>query len=510
METKMEEIKWEQIKEINKGKVLTLSEAVVDDAYKNVARIGDNLYIKLSNIPFAISDQLEDVEDVNGESYGNLITALELSGLGETDKEFLYKEKGLGDIVLEKTRLIPLTVNEKVYVGLELTLQELEKRYFENEPEQFIAGKIRLQQLFDQKFDEYILKRKQQQLDAYKQRIETTSEVERREKIEEYLKSKLFDLSELSFQELKAINDFSFESLSEERKKEFLKKIKSNHNRLQQYSDEFLDLINVVVLPGMASAIRTDILAYLSTQELNEYYEAEKQAIEQGLFVRLFKTPLTEEDFKGKYGKTVQEKKEDINKRRTLLQRHLGGEILDQFLSVDLEDEESTIKFLGEETTKKSLRKAYSFGDEADELGVIRHNLAAKDIVNLAGPFEWSRFNLKSRIETVKTELLFEDSIINSFKASWLYTNAAIVEWYSKIQKENIELTEHRTENLAKQLKQVAKKMQSGEAENKDFAKLDKVTKGLNDAAGRQEMLNQRIVGIFDKKRRNELMKESE
>ncbi|MBI4919491.1 hypothetical protein HY837_06160 [archaeon] len=507
----MEEIKWEEIKGINKGRVLTLSEAVVNETYNNVARIGDNLYIKLSSIPFAVSDQLEDVEDVNGESYGNLITALELSGLGETDKDFLYKKKGIGDIVLEKTRLIPLTVNQKVYVGLELTLQELEKRYFENEPEQFIAGKIRLQQLLDQKFDEYILKRKQQQLDLYKEGLETTiSEVERREKIEEYLKSKLLSLKNFSFQELRAITDFSFETMNQERREDFLKKVKSNHNRLQQYSDEFLDLINVVVLGNVASDVRAVLLEYLSRQAPSEHNEAEKQAIEQGLFVRLFKTPLTEEEFEGKYGKTTQEKKEDINKRRTLFQRHLGKEILDQFLSIDLEDEETSLKFLGEESTKKSLRKAYSFGEEADELGVIRHNLSAQDIVGVESVFDYSKTLLSQRIAAVKTEVLFEDPEINSLKASWLYTNAAIVEWYTKIQKENLDLTEHKTENLAKQLKQVAKKMQSGEAAEKDFDKLNKVTKGLNDVAGRQEMLNQRIVGIFDKKRRNELMKESE
>lgn len=507
-------LEWEKIKEIRRGRIVTVDNKFVSNNYQNIVSIGGEFYIKLDDIPFSIRDLLEDVEDYEGELYGKLITALELAGKEETDENYLYQKKVIENIILEETRLIPTIVNDEVYVGLELTLKEVEKRYFEGEPEQFIAGKIRIQKLLDEKFDNYILERKQEQFEAYKKRIKETTNVKRRTKLEEYLKSKLFDIKMLSIPELKSIENFSFKELDNVRKQKFLEKIKNNYDRLQQYSDEFLDLINIKVLGNVANSLRKKILdrinsALLSNDEKKiKYYSVEKKIIEQGLLVRLFKQPLSQKEFLERHGKTVDETKKDLNKRRTLFQRHLGREILDKFLSVDLEENEEQTILVNAEKTKKSIRKVYYFGDETDELGVIRHKLDAKDIVNVKEIFDYSIQLLTPRIESIKSEVLFEDPYLNSLKASWLYTNAAIIEWYEKIQAKNLKTNEEKTENLALTLHKLAKKFQTRTNNEKDDKRLERVTKTLSNAAGRQKMLEEKIIGIFDKKKRNKLMKE--
>ncbi len=516
---------WEQIKGITRGQIIDLEGRTINpEDYSNTAKLGDSTYILASSIPEGIADTLQDREEIQGQQYGNLNSALELANKGETDEGYLYKDKGIEELISEKSRLIPVIIEQQVFYGLELTLTELEGRYFENTPEQFIAGKILLQRTLDQKFDAYILRRKQQQLEKEKEKLAKETDegritpLQKREKLAQYLKDKLFDIKTLSYQELKNIDQFSFETLNPERRTEFLDKIKNNYNRLQQYTDEFLDLINVIVIPDITIAIQQQILRIateqqalelIARQETNTYYQAERQAIEQGLLVRLFRQIITEEKFASTYKKTPEQMQADIKRRKTPFQRRLGREILDKFLPVDLEEEKEEKQILVDiNTTKQSVRKSYLFGNETDELGVIRHNLSAKDIVGVGEIFDQAQRLMQPRIEAINLPIVFEDAYLNSLKTAWMYANAAILDWVTKTRQKQKELNMEKTGELSTTLNKIVKKIQTGTATPQDYKMLAQLQKKTMDVAGRDKMIDEDIVGIFDKKTRNDLMKE--
>lgn len=515
---------WEQIKVITRGQIIDLEGRTINpEDYSNTAKLGDSTYILASSIPEGISDTLQDREEIQGQQYGNLNSALELAGKGETDQDFLYQEKGIEELISEKSRLIPIIIEQQVFYGPELTLAELERRYFDNAPEQYLAGKILLQRTLDQKFDAYILRRKQQQFEKEKDKLNREESegrittLQKREKLSQYLKDKLFDIKTLNYQELKNIEQFSFENLNQKRRQTFLDKVQNNYNRLQQYTDEFLDLINVVVIPDITitiqeqilrTAIEQQALELIARQETNTHYQTERQTIEQGLLVRLFKPTLTEEQFKQRHKKTPQELQQDIQKRKTAFQRRLGREILDKFISVDLEEKEEEPILVDAGTTRYSVRKSYLFGTETDELGVIRHNLSAKDIVGIGEIFDQAQKLMQPRIQAIKTPIIFEDDYLNSLKAGWLYANAAIIDWKTQIRQKQKALNNQQTEGVSTTLNKIVKKLMDGTATDQDRKTLAQLQRKTMNLAGRDKMIDGDMIGISDQKRRDELMKE--
>lgn len=527
------------IKEIRKGVFYDVSGQPLDLSQFSNVRLGGNgqLYITLNTIPRGVRDGLVNTED----EWGSLIEALAIKGIVETDRETLFAKTRDYDLSRETARLIPTKVGDQVVVGLELNVRQLEQTFFDGKQEEYHGGRSYLVHELEKLFDQYILAVTQEQLDKYRRArfrekiAEVTPDVnterlstqelgdivlswkqkdERPDKnqnqvideVAKYLSEEKGFKTEWLKGPVAQYLKFSILEMPADVRNAFIRRLKQSSERHLEFIEGFIDLIYSVVLGDVANNIRQQALEYIDSRiaeagENQTHYQAERQTIEKGFFARLLRKTRTSQEFEQQTGSSFEKTVEELDRAKTYFQKNVGREVLDQVQDVDSTTQELTDEVidLGTQQTKTSLRRTFKIGEDERDIGVLRRKLDAKDLVKIAGIFDRAMEYLTPRIESTTSEVIFEDPKLAALKASWLYANVAIKDFYDKMIVQSQALLVKRTTDITTEMAKISSKMAKAKAEDKDFKRFTFLQSQLETVNARMELIKHGFIGRFDK-----------
>ncbi len=533
-----EELNFNDIKEIRKGIFYDVSGQPLDLSRFNNVRKGGNsqYYIRLDSLSRGVRDGLVDTED----EWGRLVEALGVVGVVETDRETLFGKTRDYDLSRETARLIPTKVDEQIVVGLELNVRKLEETFFDEKREEYHGGRSYLVQELEKLFDQYILAVTQEQLDKYRKARfrEKIAEVRPDLNTERLSQQELSDIilglktGDKPDKDQNQVIDQIAKYLSEEKgfktewlrgpvtqylkfsilempadvKNAFVRRFKQSSERHLEFIEGFIDLIYSVILGDVANKIRQQALEYVDSKitEAGDnlvYYQAEKQAIEKGFFARFLRKTRTARELEEQTGSSFERTIEELDRAKTYFQKNVGREVLDQVQDVDSTTQELTdaVVDLGTQQTRTSLRRTFKIGEDERDIGVLRRKLDAKDLVNVAGIFDRAIEYLTPRVESITSEVIFEDHKLAALKSSWLYANVAIKDFYDKMVVQSQALLVRRTTDITTEMAKISAKMAKAKAEDKDFKRFAFLQSQLETVSARIELIKHGFIGRFDK-----------